>query len=147
MLFIFVPLCVTGRPENCSILNAVSYNSSSLTLNVTCFNGNSPITGYLLYFRKTSSSEWKNLTTTAENNNVLIAEVVLRDLDTFTQYDVQVKGENRHGSEDGSDSFSIMKTVKTAEGGLIQNITFNMLPLTLQQLQCLVLPFQSIFLK
>ena len=110
-------LCIAGRPENCSISNAISYESSSIALNVTCFNGNSPITGYLLYFRKTSSSEWKNLTTTAENNNLDIAEVVLRDLDAFTHYDLQVKGENTHGYEDRDDSFSIMKTVRTAEGG------------------------------
>ena len=54
---------------------------------------------------------------TAENNNVHIAKVALRDLDAFTQYDVQLKGENRHGFEDGDDSFSIMKTVRTGEGG------------------------------
>ena len=78
-----------------------------------CFNGNSPITGYLLRFKKSSSFEWK----TVKNDNAKSEEVLLRDLEAFTQYDVQVKAGNRHGFENGSDSFSMMKTVKTAEGG------------------------------
>ena len=78
-----------------------------------CFNGNSPITGYLLRFKKSSSFEWK----TVKNDNAKSEEVLLRDLEAFTQYDVQVKAGNRHGFEIGSDSFSMMTAVKTAEGG------------------------------
>ena len=109
-------LCVAGRPENCSILNAVSYNSSSLALNVTYFNGNSPIMSYLLRFKMSYSPRWKSLNTTSENNNTKVANVLLRDLKAFTQYDVQIKARNRYGYETGSDSFSMMKTVRTAEG-------------------------------
>ena len=115
MISIFMTLCVVGRPESCSILNAVSYSSSSLTLNVTCFNGNSPITGYLLQFKKDSSSEWKSRST-SENKDTKAGEVVLTDLQAFTQYDVQVKARNRHGYETRNYSFSAVKTVRTAEG-------------------------------
>jgi hypothetical protein len=102
---------VEGHPENCSILNAASYNGSSILLTVTCFDGNSPITGYRLNFRKSSSPEW----TTVKQNNSL-SEVLLSGLEAFTQYQVQVKAGNRHGFENGSDAFSMVKEVKTAEG-------------------------------
>ena len=106
-----------GPPQSCKISRAVSYNSFSLTLNVTCFNGNSPITGYRLRFKKTASSEWASRNVTANNNDAGVEEVVLRDLEAYTQYDVQVKAGNKHGYEAGSDSFSMIKTVRTAEGG------------------------------
>ena len=69
--------------------------------------------GYLLLFKISSSSVWKSLNTTSDNN----CTVLLRDFQALTQYDVQIKARNRHGYETGGDSFSIMKTVRTAEGG------------------------------
>ena len=71
--------------------------------------------GYLLQFKINSSSVWKSLNTTSDNNYT----VLLRDLKAFTQYDVQIKARNRHGYETGSESFSTVKTVRTAEGSEI----------------------------
>ena len=84
---------------------------------MTCFNGNSPVKGYRLRFKKTASSEWASHIVTANNNDTGVEEVVLRDLEAYTRYDVQVKAGNKHGYEAGSDSFSMIKTVRTAEGG------------------------------
>ena len=108
-------LCVqcAGPPENCTILNADGHNSSSLKLDVKCYNGNSPITGYLLRFRKTSSSPWETRTIIANNGNTQV--VILSDLEANTQYEVQVKAKNKHGYETGSDSFSVMTRATTEE--------------------------------
>ena len=109
----YVCVCVAGPPLNCSILSAVSHSSSSLTLNITCFDGHSPITGYHVRFKKTSSSVWKARDLTANSNNA--QEVVLVDLEADTQYDVQVQARNKHGYETGIGSFStITKAAKTA---------------------------------
>ena len=115
-------LCVAGPPQNCSILSAKSLNSSSLTLAVKCFDGYSPITGYLLRFKKKTSMRWKLRTLPATTTRAGTEELVLRDLEVNVQYDVQVKARNRHGYYDdlignGSDSFSAMKTVRPAEEG------------------------------
>ena len=109
-------LCIAGPPQNCILKSARSHSSSSLTLEVKCFNGNSNITGYLLRFKKTSSSVWGTRNVTVNNNNA--EEPVLTDLEANTQYDVQVKAYNRHGYGIGvrNDSFSVIRTVKTAEG-------------------------------
>ena len=110
-------LCVAGPPGNCDILKAISY-SSSLTLNVRCFNGNSPITGYLLRFKKKSSSEWTTRKITANSNNTSadMEELVLRGLEANTLYDVQVQAGNAHGYETGSNSFNTLM-VRTAGTG------------------------------
>ena len=65
---------------------------------------------------------WKLRTLLATNNRAGAEELVLKDLEVNVQYDVQVKARNRHGYYDdlignGSDSFSAMKTVRTAEEG------------------------------
>ena len=103
-----------GPPQNCSILSAESCSSSSIALTVTCFNGNSLISGYFLRFRKRTSLGWENLNKTANNNKADVEILALRDLEANTQY--EVRG-NKHGYETGSDSYSVMKTVRTAKGG------------------------------
>ena len=115
-------VCVAGAPQNCSIVEAESRTSTSFTLTVTCFNGYAPITGYLLRFKKKTSSSWETRTLTATNSNPGAEKLVLRYLEANSQYEVQVKARNRHGYYDdldgyGSDSFSRMKTVRTAKGG------------------------------
>ena len=119
---LFVCLCVcfcvcAGPPQNCSILSAESCSSSSFTLAVKCFNGNSPITGYLLRFKKRTSSEWETRNITANNDNEDVENLLLKGLEDNTQYDTQVKARNTHGYESGSGSFSITKRVRTAEKG------------------------------
>ena len=105
---------VAGPPENCSIRNAacVSHSSSSLTFDVICFDGNSPITGYRLRFKKPSLSVWETREVTANSANA--QKVVLTDLEANTQYEVQAKGGNRHGYATGIESFSVMTTTMTA---------------------------------
>ena len=94
-------------------------------LTVKCFNGYSPITGYLLRFKRKASSLWETRILTAGKNNVGAEELVLRDLEANVQYDVQVNAGNRHGYETRSDSFRMTTTVQTAGKGYIPNQYLN----------------------
>ena len=105
-------IATVGPPPKCNQPSATSYKASSITVNVSCPNGNSAITEFGIQYRK-ASGQWRS-----KNFSASISQpFIVGDLSAFTSYEVRVRAANKYNYEENSTSFSGPIRVTTAEGG------------------------------
>ena len=109
-----LPICTVGPPQKCNKPSVVSYEGSTISVNVNCKNdGNSTITEYEVQHNTTPSGDWKSVKFGASSDRPFLVQ----DLMPFTYYDISVRAANKYMYEEGDVSFSDPMSVKTAEGG------------------------------
>ena len=106
-----------GPPPKCNQPSATSYKASSITVNVSCPNGNSAITEFEIQYRK-ASGQWRSKKFSASISQSFISQsFIVGDLSAFTSYEVRVRAANKYNYEKNKASFSDLIGVRTAEGG------------------------------
>ena len=101
-----------GPPQKCDQPFTIDYTAFSIALYVRCpSNGNSNITEYEIQYH-TASGYW----TSVKFNASVSQPFIVKDLISFTWYEVRVRAANKYSYEKGDVSFSAPVRVRTAEG-------------------------------
>ena len=104
-----------GPPQKCDQPLANSYKASIILVNVMCpTDGNSTIMEFEIQYRK-ASEQWASVKYSASVSQPFI----VKDLTSFTWYNVRVRAANKYSYAENNTSFSNPVRVRTAEGGEI----------------------------